>query len=64
MRNRYRILVGKSEGMRPLGRSIHGWEDTIKMDLTTNGICGTLVNVVTNLSIRYKGEIGSVACEH
>jgi hypothetical protein len=25
--------VGKLEGKRPLGRSRHGWEDNIKMDL-------------------------------
>jgi hypothetical protein len=31
-RNAYRILVGKPEGKRPLGRPRHRWEDTIKMD--------------------------------
>ena len=29
----YRILVGKPEGQRPLGRSRRRWEDNIKMDL-------------------------------
>jgi hypothetical protein len=29
----YRILVGKPEGKKPLGRSRHRWEDNIKMDL-------------------------------
>ena len=29
----YRVLMGKHEGMRPLGRSGLGWEDNIKMDL-------------------------------
>jgi hypothetical protein len=29
----YRILVGKLEGKRPLGRPRHRWEDNIKMDL-------------------------------
>jgi hypothetical protein len=32
-RNPYRILVGKPEGRRPLGRPRHGWEDNIRMDL-------------------------------
>jgi hypothetical protein len=32
-RNAYRILVGKSEGKRPLGRQTYGWVDNIKMDL-------------------------------
>jgi hypothetical protein len=30
-RNAYRILVGKPEGNRPLGRPRHRWEDNIKM---------------------------------
>jgi len=29
----YRVLVGKPEGRRPLGRTRHRWEDNIKMDL-------------------------------
>jgi len=28
-----RVLVGKSEGKRPLGRPRRRWEDNIKMDL-------------------------------
>jgi hypothetical protein len=28
-----RVLVGKPEGKRPLGRPRQGWEDNIKMDL-------------------------------
>jgi hypothetical protein len=30
---KYRILVGKPEGKRPLGRPRRRWEDNIKMDL-------------------------------
>jgi hypothetical protein len=29
----YRILVGKPEGKRPLGRPRHRWVDNVKMDL-------------------------------
>jgi hypothetical protein len=29
----YRVLEGKPEGKRPLGRLRHRWEDNIKMDL-------------------------------
>jgi hypothetical protein len=36
-RNAYRILVGKPEGKRPLGRPRHRWEDNIKMDLREIG---------------------------
>jgi hypothetical protein len=31
-RNAYRILVGKPEGKRPLGRSRRRWVNNIKMD--------------------------------
>jgi hypothetical protein len=31
-RNAYRTLVGKPEGMRPLGRPRRRWEDNIMMD--------------------------------
>jgi hypothetical protein len=31
--NAYRILVGKPEGKRPLGRPRLKWEDNIRMDL-------------------------------
>jgi hypothetical protein len=31
-RNEYRIMVGKPEGKRLLGRNRRRWEDTIKMD--------------------------------
>ena len=33
----YRVLVGISEGKRPLGRPRHRWEDNIKMDLVEVG---------------------------
>jgi len=38
-RDTYSILVGKSEGRRPLGRPRRKWEDNIKMDLQEVG-CG------------------------
>ena len=60
-----RILVGKSEGKRPLGRPRHRWEDNIKMDLQEVGCGGmdwivlaqdrdrwqVLVNVVMKLQV-------------
>ena len=33
----YRVLVGKHEGKRPLGRPRRRWEDNIKMDLQEVG---------------------------
>jgi hypothetical protein len=34
----YRVLVGKAEGKRPLGRPRLKWEDNIKMGLKETGI--------------------------
>ena len=61
----YRVLVGKLEGRRPLGRPRLRWEDNIKMDLQRVGYGGmdwielaqdrdrwrALVNVVMNLRV-------------
>jgi len=64
-RGAYRILVGKPEGKRPLGRPRHRWADNIRMNLQEVG-CGymdwiglpqdrdrwrTLVSVVMNLRV-------------
>ena len=37
----YRVLVGKPEGTRPLGRPRRKWADNIKIDLQEVG-CGSL----------------------
>jgi len=37
----YRVLMGKPDGKRPLGRPRHRWEDNIKMDLQEVG-CGDM----------------------
>jgi len=39
-RGLYRVLVGKPEGKRPLGRFRRIWEDNIKMDLHEVGSGG------------------------
>jgi hypothetical protein len=36
----YRVLVGKPEGKRPLGRPRHRWEDGIRTDLRKIGLGG------------------------
>jgi len=37
----YRVLVGKPEGTRSMGRPTFRWEDNIKMDLEeVGGVCG------------------------
>jgi hypothetical protein len=64
-RNVYRVLVGKREGKRPLGRPRRRWEDGIKMDLREIGWGGmewihlaqdrdrwrAVVNAVMNLRV-------------
>jgi hypothetical protein len=39
-RGAYRVLVGRYEGKRPLGRPRRRWEDNINMDLGEIGIDG------------------------
>ena len=41
----YRVLVGKPEGKRPLGRPRRKWEYNIKMDLEEvgYGVCTGLI---------------------
>jgi hypothetical protein len=65
VRGVYNILVGRSEGRRPLGRPRHKWEDSIKMHLREIGFRDVdwihlaqdrdrwwaLVNMVMNLRI-------------
>jgi hypothetical protein len=62
-RGAYRVLVGRPEQWRPLGRPRHRWEDNIKMDIQDMGWGGmdwidlaqnrdtwqAVVNVVVNL---------------
>jgi hypothetical protein len=38
----YRVLVGKPEGKKPLGRTMCRWEDNIIMDLSEMG-CGGMI---------------------
>jgi hypothetical protein len=61
----YRVLVGRPEGKRLLGRYRHRWEDNIKMDPRKIGINGAnwiqlaqdrvqwraFVNMVMNLQV-------------
>jgi hypothetical protein len=73
-RNVYRLLVGKPEGKRPLGRPRHRWVDNIGMDLGEVGWGDVdwiglaqdrnrwraLVNLVLNLRVpRNAGKLSS-----
>jgi hypothetical protein len=37
----YRVLVGRIEAKRPMGRPRHRWEDNIKLDIREIGIDGS-----------------------
>jgi hypothetical protein len=73
-RNTYRLLVGKLEGKRPLGRPRRTWVDNIKIDLGEKGWGDVdwiglaqdrnrwraLVNLVLNLRVpRNAGKLSS-----
>jgi hypothetical protein len=65
----YRVLVGRPEGKRPLGRARRRWEDNIKMDLRETEVdganwirldqdrvhCRAFVNTVMNLRLHKIG---------
>jgi hypothetical protein len=36
----FKVLVGKPEGKRPLGRPMHSWDDGVRMDLRKIGLGG------------------------
>ena len=73
----HRVLVGKPEGKRPLGRPRRRWEDNIKMDLQeVGGGCGdwmelaqdrdwwrALVSTVRNLRVPKMRGISLLAAE-
>ena len=45
-RDLHRVLVGKPEGKRPLGRPRRRWEDNIKIDLQdVGGGCGDWIEL-------------------
>jgi hypothetical protein len=56
----YKVLVGKSEGKRPLGRPRRRWEDVIRMDLREIGLggCGLASTVSGQGSVASCGEYG------
>ena len=73
----YRVLMGKPEGKRPLGKPRHRWVDNIRMDLQEVG-CGymdwiglaqdrerwrTLVSAVMNLQVPWNAGNFLTSCK-
>jgi hypothetical protein len=59
-KNAYRILVGKPEGKRPLGKPRRRWEDNIKMDLREIGWGGTDLNDLAQDRSRCRALVNTV----
>ena len=65
----YRVLVGKPEGKRRLGRPRRGWEDNIKIDFQEVGCgwygldrCGSGQGHVVGTCVCGNEPSGSVKC--
>ena len=56
----HRVLVGKPEGKRPLGRPRRRWEDNIKMDLQeVGGSCEDWMELAQDRD-RWRALVGTV----
>jgi hypothetical protein len=56
----HRVLVGKPEGKRPLGRPRRRWEDNIKIDLQKfGGVCGNWMELAQDRD-RWQSLVGTV----
>ena len=56
----HRVLVGKPEGKRPLGRPRRRWEEDIKMDLQeVEGGCGIWIELAQDRT-RWRALVGMV----
>ena len=55
-----RVLVGKPEGKRPLGRPRRRWDDNIKMDLEeVGGVRGDWMELAQD-RVRWRALLGTV----
>jgi hypothetical protein len=59
-RNVYRLLVGKPEGKRPLGRSRRRWINNIKMELLEIGVNVVDWNGLAQDRCRWRALVNSV----
>jgi hypothetical protein len=59
-RSVYRVLVGRPEGKRPLGRPWRRWEDNINMDLREIGIDGANWIQLAQDRVRWRAFVNTV----
>ena len=58
-RGAHRVLIGKPEGKRPLGRPRRRWEDNIKMGLQMGSGCGDWMELVQDRD-RWRALVSTV----
>jgi hypothetical protein len=56
----YRVLVGRSEGKRPLERPRRRWKDNIKMDFRELGIDGANWIRLAQDSVQWRAFVNTV----
>jgi hypothetical protein len=56
----YRVLVGKPEGKRPLGRTRPRWKDNVKMDFRGMGMDGANWIRLAQDRVQWRGFVNMV----
>jgi hypothetical protein len=56
----YRVLVGRTEGKRPVGRPRRRWEDNIKLDLRETRIDGANWNKLAQDRVQWRAFVNTV----
>jgi hypothetical protein len=56
----YRVLIGRPEGKRPLGRPMHWWEDNIKMELREIVIDGANCIRLAQYRVQWRAFVSTV----
>jgi hypothetical protein len=56
----YRVLIGRPEGKRPLGRLRRRWQDNIKMELREIGIDGANLIGLAQDRVRWQAFVNKV----
>jgi hypothetical protein len=59
-RGDYRVLVGRPEGKRSLGRPRRRWDDNIKMDLKEKGINRANWIRLAQDRVRWRGFVSTI----